>query len=242
MIFNDLVNGLDTLLAPPVCLHCKRITTAGRSLCKICLESLPVNRQPQCMKCGLQQKQISAHPCRRCRENDFAFDGNYSPLLFAGPVATLIHGIKYGHMLAAADIVADEMSQLIEKRCIARNRGIECLTFVPLHRRKEREREFNQSELLARKIAERIKLPVKPLLKSRRYTTSQTQRSSRERLAATRNLFEAAATDIPSRILLVDDVFTTGSTLSACAEALKDAGAKCVITITAAITPQSENV
>ena len=242
MNLKALAAGLDTLLAPSLCLHCRRVVDAGRVLCRVCAGSLPVNRQPQCPVCGLQRREIGIKPCRRCKETDFKFDGNYSPLLFAGPVASLIHALKYGHILRAADTLAERMTDMLAKRGIARNHGIECITFVPLHRRKEREREFNQTVLLSGMIGEKIGLPLRPLLESIRYTASQTQRTSTQRMTATKGLFKALPGDMPERILLVDDVFTTGSTLSACAGVLKDAGARHVITITAAITPQSGNL
>jgi ComF family protein len=107
---------------------------------------------------------------------------------------------------------------------------------VPLHPARERERGFNQAALLARSLAVRTGLPVKPVLERIRYTTTQTAFDRAERMENLHNAFRLRRRqDVQGlRVLLVDDVLTTGSTLSECARVLKQARASSVYAATAA--------
>jgi len=114
--------------------------------------------------------------------------------------------------------------------------GFDCVCAVPLHRVRKRERGYNQSELLARKLASELGLPFVQPIYRRVYTRSQTNLSRQARL---QNLAGAFAlrkrSDIAGkRVILVDDVFTTGSTVNEAAQTLKDAGAAKVAVLTAA--------
>jgi ComF family protein len=107
---------------------------------------------------------------------------------------------------------------------------------VPLHPAKERERGFNQAALLAELMAERMSLQIKPVLERVRYTTTQTAFDREERMENLRNAFRLRKkADVRHlRVLLIDDVLTTGSTLSECARVLRRAGAVSIHAATAA--------
>ena len=101
---------------------------------------------------------------------------------------------------------------------------------APLHPVRQRERGFNQAELLAQRVSARIKIPVSPLLRRIRYTNTQTERGRRERMENLRDAFALrgnAGDEVRGKtFLVVDDVFTTGSTVEACSRVLKRSGAR----------------
>jgi ComF family protein len=115
----------------------------------------------------------------------------------------------------------------------SRDMGADVVAWVPLSRRRRSRRGFDQAELLARALAKRIDLPVRSLLARTRDSSSQARRSGADRRAALQGAFRVTERP-PARVMLVDDVLTTGSTASACAEALKAMGAEHVCLSTAA--------
>jgi competence protein ComFC len=117
-----------------------------------------------------------------------------------------------------------------------RSLGVDSIVPVPLHPTREREREFNQSAVLASVAAKRLRLPVEDCLKRTRYTSTQTHFHREERFENLAGAFALRRGVDPSgrNLALVDDVLTTGSTADACARVLKDAGAAAVVVITVA--------
>ena len=145
----------------------------------------------------------------------------------AGAVRDMVHGLKYRNLRAGAP----EMGRLLGKKYLESNPpAADVLIPVPLHARRERERGFNQSELLAREVSKATGLPVESrVLRRTRDTPPQVSFGSREeRRRNIEGAFESTSKADGKRILLIDDVVTTGSTLSACAGALKTAGSHSV--------------
>lgn len=149
-----------------------------------------------------------------------------------------IRNLKYGRIDALADILASIMVKslpglLPDFRAQGEAAPVVCA--VPLHWTRRFARGFNQSELLARGIARRQRWHCAPLLQRVRPTGHQAHRPRKERLVAVRNAFcYSGPTPAPKRVLLVDDVLTTGATLQACAETLKQAGVQRVEAVVAA--------
>jgi ComF family protein len=113
--------------------------------------------------------------------------------------------------------------------------GADAVTWVPLSRRRRRRRGFDQAEVLAREVAARLKLPVRAMLLRARDTPAQARLSGPERRRALADAFRPRGEDPPpGRVLLVDDVLTTGATAAACARALKEADTRRVGLLTAA--------
>ncbi len=159
------------------------------------------------------------------------FDAAYSFGSFEGSLQQLVHLFKYGKV----ETLAGPLSRLL-LRSLPRDGNYDLIMAMPMHWRKQWERGFNQSELLARPIAKRFGLKPASNLRRSRYTKAQAGLSDRERQ---KNLEGSFAVRRPAqvmgkRILLVDDVFTTGATLRAAAQALKQAGALHVSVLTLA--------
>ena len=150
-------------------------------------------------------------------------------------VREMIHRLKYGRELWLARPLAAWMHEGLADPRLA-GWAPDALVPVPLHPRRLREREFNQSEVLAEALSRETGIPVLRALKRARYTTTQTRLDRLHRRQNLRNAFiPGKNADVTDRnLLLVDDVLTTGSTLDACAASLLEAGAISVRALTAA--------
>ena len=173
--------------------------------------------------------------CRACREARPAFDLARSAALFRGPVRELVHGLKYGGAVWAAPVLGELLHGCFLAHFAAERPDL--VVPVPLHPFKRIRRGYNQSELLARDLSRRLGLPCAPRLLSRvRATATQTRMdaAARRRNVAGAVRPSRAPAVFGRRLLLVDDVMTTGATFGAAAAALRAAGAARVLCLSAA--------
>lgn len=166
-----------------------------------------------------------------CRSGLRGFDAAYSYGSYEGALRKIIHLYKYAGMKPLAGPLAGFLSD-----ALPRDERFDVIVPVPLHWRKQWQRKFNQSELLARAVSRRTAIPVLAALKRVKATATQAGLSN---TARRRNVAAAFRCRLPARvrgmrILLIDDVMTTGSTAAACALALKRAGATRVALLTVA--------
>ena len=150
----------------------------------------------------------------------FAFDRARAPLRYEGVGKKLVHALKY----RAYTRVVEKVAAPVMWEMVRRDGPFDAIVPVPLHRSRLKERGFNQAELLARGIAHRLSVPLSDTLQAVRSTRDQVKLSAAERRANVADAF-SARTSARGKVLLVDDVFTTGATTNACAVALLRAGA-----------------
>jgi competence protein ComFC len=169
--------------------------------------------------------------CALCRSGLLGFDAAYCYGTYEGVLRHLIHLYKYDGIQTLSKPLADLLN-----RALPRDEQIDFITPVPLHWRKQWTRGFNQSELLARELGRRNGLPVVLALGRTRRTATQAGLSNTARRKNVAAAFRCRHADgvAGKRILLIDDVMTTGSTASSCARALKRAGARRVALLTVA--------
>jgi len=170
--------------------------------------------------------------CALCRSGLRGFDAAYSFGAYDGVLRELIHLYKYARVQSLVRPLADLLV-----RALPRDEAFDAIAAVPLHWRREWHRGFNQAELLGREISRRTGIPLMKALRRARATPSQASlaRSERRRnVAAAFRCRRAAWRLHGKRVLLIDDVMTTGSTAAACALALKRAGAARVAILTIA--------
>ena len=231
-----LADGLGDVIFPRGCVHCRGLveTPASgqggfRHLCPRCVALLEFVRPPHCTTCGHPFYGVveGERMCPHCQGLDPAFREGRTAVLFKGPARSLVIELKYHqglHVLADMAEIFRRTPHLLETV-----RGA-ILVPVPLHPRKARERGYNQAGLLAEALVQVAGggAGVAPLLRRVVDTESQTAFDRRTRMANLKNAFalvRGAAINPAHHYILVDDVFTTGSTLNSCARVLRRAGA-----------------
>ena len=207
------------LLLPPRCAGCGERESW---LCPACADRMPRLGDQRCRVCA-RQLAGDVQVCADCYRAPPPVERVHAAFRHDGLARQLVLDLKYRHRRH----LAPDLGRLL---ALAAPGQIDALVPVPLHPRRRRERGFNQSELLARELSRRL---GRPLLADRvrrtRDTAQQTGLSPRERLANVRGAFAIAGRLDGQRLLLVDDVCTTGATLYACAGALRAAGARSVV-------------
>lgn len=217
------------LLYPPSCVCCRQ---AGAWLCLACVAAIEYFPAPRCIKCDLSIPKISQTMlCQTCERQPMLYlDGIRTVAPHKDPLRQAIHALKYQKQPE----VALRLGWLLVE--CWRTRGgfqIDGLLPIPLHANRQQERGFNQSERLANVMSQHLATPLcDNILIRTRDTASQVGLSRQERLQNMGNAFVASPQAAGKRWLLVDDVCTTGSTLMACAHALRTQGAQAVWAIT----------
>jgi len=164
--------------------------------------------------------------CTACQGYDGPLSGIRTACIYDGVARKAIHGLKYRHR----QTLARPLAALLEAELRRRPLMLDLLTPVPLHPRRLAERGFNQSELLARDLGERLGIPVAACLERRRETKAQAGLKAASRWSNVREAFRCADEVVLDgrRVGVVDDVCTTGATLEECARALRAAGCSAV--------------
>jgi ComF family protein len=215
------------LLLPQFCLGCGR---EGSALCSICLSHFPAISSPICRRCGLP---LTRESCPNCQRREPSFDGLRSPFRFERLVREAIHLFKYQNLRCLAKPLAAELAGYLKRNPLP----ADLIVPVPLHRKKLRERGYNQSELVALELGRMVGLQVdcKSLERS-----LETKPQARLEKAAQRRRNVAGAfqcldkTPAGRKILIIDDVATSGETIHSCALPLKQAGASSIWGLTIA--------
>lgn len=220
------------VLFPRSCVHCGGVVEGGRlrHLCPACEKLLFVVEPPHCTTCGhpfygeMEENRL----CPHCEMLEPKFGEGKTAILLKGPGRSLIHALKYHHGLQVLEDIAVIIAGVPGYGDYLRGAT---LVPVPLHPRKQRKRTYNQSRLLAECVVQALdgQVHVEELLCRVVHTESQTHYDRAARQQNLKNAFALApgATINPAqRYVLVDDVFTTGSTLNACAAVLRRGGAR----------------
>ena len=225
-------------LYPESCQICGEEHATAREgfVCRRCWTQVRFIRPPFCERCGLPYPGDLTTPfeCANCREMELHFHSARSAVVARGMVREVIHRYKYQRALWFEPFLADLLVR--EAKPALNGQRWDFIVPVPLYPVKQREREFNQAERLAGHLSAATGIPLNPKLLQRVIPTATQTLLTREQRA--KNMRGAFATPRDcgldgERIVLVDDVFTTGATTSACAKALQDAGAGdvCVWTV-----------
>lgn len=203
--------------------------------CDGCQGKWKVIREPFCKKCGKKLRKAEAEYCTDCRKIRHLFQKNRALWEYGGSVKEMLHRFKYSGCTDYAEAIGWELSchfgEWIKKE------GIQVVIPVPLHRTRRRKRGYNQAEKLADALARRSGLDVNTKLVYRsRNTRPQMSLSAAERKNNLKRAFKSAKNIVQlDKVLVIDDIFTTGSTLDAVSDVLKQAGIKEIYCISAGI-------
>jgi len=242
----DIVNGnihmllgaLTDLLFPRACMGCgKPAREAARYFCWDCLSRLDVIRPPFCRLCGdpVDGAAEGDFLCSECLSHAPAFDQARSAARYRGVLQTTLQDFKYH----GATWLSRDFGMLL-LACFQTHYSalaIDTILYVPLFPAKERDRSFNQAGLLAHALSTQLRgLPVKQRLVKLQPTQTQTHLTAVKRRANVHGTFSITdkSAIAGQRILLIDDVMTTGATVNECARMLKQAGAEAVFVLTVA--------
>lgn len=238
-----LKDGLLGLIYPRACYGCETsIAEQEGWLCEDCLNQLHPITPPLCEVCGqpFSGDLTAGFQCSNCADRYLQFDFARAGYQSKDLARVLVHRFKYNGHFYLADLLGEMLNETLDDPRIAdSDEDAEwVLVPVPLHSRRMREREFNQAEELCREIARLRGLKMVNALRRTRYTRRQAMLERSERLTNLRGAFSISPkirerdSIAEKRVLLVDDVLTTGATASECAQMLSDAGALKVVVIT----------
>ena len=215
--YKPYVSALVDLFYPQRCVGCGR--RASDLLCPACFEALPDVGRPVCGRCGMPTA-FETFVCEECKNLDFGFESARAPLRYEGVGKEIVHALKYRGYTR----VVDRLAAPLMVGTLDTGHRFDAVVPVPLHHSRLRRRGFNQAELLARGVARNINAPVSDTLQVVRRTRDQVDLSASERRENVAGAY-ASRGRLRGTILLIDDVFTTGATMSSCAESLLRAGA-----------------
>lgn len=243
MSLKKFLQSLLSLIYPDSCLYCQDYLSdsVAKSLrvCQRCLDNILWNKKPFCQRCGrsLYGRLSTIRYCQECNHRRFYFNRAWSILIYDGLAKDAINMFKFKKRLSFTYFFLALMEEFIHHNpeIINEISGILC---VPLHPLKKRERGFNQSELLAKGLADRFNLRnLCGTLIRTRYTSPQTELNRTNRIKNVKDAFviKRGYEHIKkSSLLLIDDVFTSGATVNECAKVLKSEGAKTINILTLA--------
>ena len=239
--FQVLLDGVLNLVYPERCLICA-VPVARRQDCSVCDEcwekSMALKIQsPRCSSCGLPFQTLrddSDHLCGDCILQPPPYSGARSFGYYTAELSALVHGLKFHGRRNLIALLAPLLAEVFFENWNREN--FDGLAPIPLHPRRKRERGYNQSELLAQSLSHKIAVPCVDGLRRLRPTLPQVGLTDVQRHENVRKAFvcKDEALIRRKRILLIDDVMTTGATVSSAARALLDGGALRVSVLTIA--------
>ncbi len=214
------------LLYPKRCPFCDRAVLPGEGICKECAVKAHFVKEPACMKCGKPLMDARREYCRDCGKKSHAFTQGKAVFLYEKETKAALYRFKYQNKREYADVFAKEMATRYGDWI--KQKRIQAIVPVPLHKRRRKKRGFNQAEVLAKELGRELGIPVLTNLLIRvRDTRPQKELNEAERKNNLKRAFKISGSIVQlDYILLLDDIYTTGSTLDAAAAALLAAGAR----------------
>lgn len=221
LVYNWL-NIIQDYLLPPTCLLCGNAGERKRDLCQPCHAQLPRNRQA-CYQCGIRLELSSAAPmlCGSCLSQRPAFDETYAAFAYNDALRYLVTGLKFGSHYKNARLLGQLLAEHLQQSA----QMPELILPVPLHKKRYRQRGFNQAIEIARILSKELQIPLDlSSCKRLHETPQQSLLTAKQRRKNMKNAFAVVKPISVRHIAIVDDVMTTGSTAQELAKVLKKAG------------------
>ena len=222
-IVHSYIEALHDLLFPPQCLCCEQRLETSRPplVCSACREGLRSISSPLCATCGIPFATGVDHLCGVCIKKNYFFDYARSAMFYQPPVSNLLLALKFSNTTST---VASLKKLAEESGALSLFTVPDIIIPVPLHVTRLRERGFNQALMLARHCFPQWRRVIRStVLVRNRATTPQSSLSGQQRRQNLKGCFQLTRSGLLAgkRILLVDDVFTTGSTINECSRILR---------------------
>lgn len=222
------------LLYPDKCVVCGDIVAPKHAFCVVCEKGLPYVKGTICLHCGknVEENQVF---CMDCSKTQHRFCCNRSVFRYEGKIKQAMYELKYGNKKVMAEYFAQQI--YIELGDWIRSLEIDGIIPIPLHKKREKRRGYNQSELIAERLGALLDIPVyaKQLVRVQK-TRPQKELNGEQRKNNVKNAFKINENAIQlKRVMLLDDIYTTGATLNAATVKLFEYGTREVYTVTACI-------
>lgn len=220
-----MLKKLEQWLFPFICCFCEAYTTSGQDLCSTCKLALPWSSD-RCFKCGLYLTSgFDSIDCESCRELPPKFDRLCALFSYQPPITKLVMGLKFGKKLAYGRVMGELLADQVESRWYQNRELPEAVIPVPLHIDRLRKRGFNQALELLWPVHKQTEIPVLFDACVRvRNTTAQAQLEKARRKRNLKSAFQIVKPIPFEHVAIMDDVVTTGSTVNALTQVLKEAG------------------
>lgn len=215
------------MLYPRTCPVCESIVAKKDGyICGKCRDKLQWIRNPRCKKCGKPLEDAKQEYCKDCSRKHHYYEEGRAVWVYNKELRQSIYRFKYQNKREYGDYYVSCM--LDSYGVWLRHLKLDGVIPIPLHAKKRRARGFNQAQVLAEKLAEGLELPVYTQLVARQKNTRpQKELNDKERQENLKNAFKIVQNDVQlKRILLVDDIYTTGATMDTCAKLLKEHGVR----------------
>jgi ComF family protein len=217
------LNLIQNSLFPPTCILCDNRSFSDKDICQHCLNQL-VKNSNCCHQCGILFNQVSPQHtiCGQCLKNPPVYDHTIAPFVYEGAMRYLISTLKFHNHYKNARLLGHLLAEHLQQT----PQLPQCIIPVPLHKRRYRERGFNQSIEVARTVAKQLNMPldVNACIRHRN-TPHQTGLSAKQRDMNIKNAFSVPQPLPYNHIAILDDVMTRGATAGEMAKVLKKAGA-----------------
>ncbi len=237
-MWKEFLKGFESIIFPHYCLSCnKHIENKEHieGVCLECLEKISFIDAPFCVSCGKNLNDNRFCFCSNCKNSTYEFSRSWSVCKYEGIMLKLIHQFKYKGFTKLHRLFSQLMIEFIQKHIPIDK--IDCIIAVPLYKKRLQDRGFNQAHLLSEPIAEYFKKDYfKNTVHRFKNTPSQTKLDKYKRFNNLKNAFcvKEHSRIKNKNIMIIDDVFTTGATVSELSAALKNTGANSVVSLTLA--------
>lgn len=222
----NIMQAAMELIYPRRCPICSDIVAEkGQLACTICMNKPVLVKEPRCKKCGKSIEREEALLCYDCGQHHFHFKEGYGLWIYDNTMRRSISDFKYKGRKEYADFYVEETVKQFGERIKEINPSF--FVPVPLHRQKERKRGFNQAQVIASLLGKKLCIPTANLLIRNRNTLPQKELSNAERIKNLSKAFEYSEKGRKNyegpieKVMLIDDIYTTGSTIEACTHILK---------------------
>lgn len=221
------------IIYPKTCCFCGKVSE--KELCDVCAKKVIYIEEPRCKCCGKPVRYAEQEYCYDCQKNTHAYEQGKSLWIHKMPVSLSIYQFKYKNRRIYGEFYAKEMARLYGN--LIRFWGVEVIVPIPLHRRKKRLRGYNQAAVIAKELGKIMGIPVDcNSIVRNRYTRPQKELNDKERKQNLKQAFSVTNKwKNYKRVLLIDDIYTTGSTIDTVAEELKKNGVQKVWFLTISI-------
>ena len=224
--------GILELLYPARCPVCHGVIRGKGKVCSVCLKRLPYLKEPRCKKCGKEIEKEEQEYCSDCQRFRHSFDRGAAVFAYDPVMRRSISMFKYHNRREYASFYGEEMFRSCEQ--MIRHYAPQIILPIPIHKYKKRQRGFNQTELIAKELGRLLNLPVDTEYLMRvEKTTPQKELTRQQRKVNLRQAFAIRETGkYYEKVLLVDDIYTTGATIDAISEILRENQTKIIFFLT----------